>query len=63
MPEKSAILILSWLLCFPGFQSFYCFSHDCWDEEAGSGEEEILLVTDVLKPIGNGTYEAALSQL
>lgn len=36
------------------FRSFYCCSYDCWDEEAGSGEEEILLVTDVLKLIGNG---------
>lgn len=47
LSEKSAMLILSWL-SFPGFQSFYCYSHGCWDEEAGRGEEEILLVTDVL---------------
>lgn len=36
------------------FRSFYCHSYDWWDEEAGSGEEEIPLVTDVLKLIGNG---------
>lgn len=54
---------MSWLLSFPGFQSFCCYSHDCWDEEAGSGEEEILLVTDVLKPTGNGTDDVSLSQL
>lgn len=35
------------------FKSFYCYSYDCWGEEAGSGEEEIPLVTDVLELIGN----------
>lgn len=34
------------------FKSFYCSSYDCWDGEAG--KEEIPLVTDVLRLIGNG---------
>lgn len=36
-------------------KSFYCYSYGCWDEEAGSREEEIPLITDVIKLTGNGT--------